>query len=229
VALVGSSTKLAKAIKKANGGVKEHGTIPVQAHHLLSSNVVIELDYEYRSRAKRLMANSAGYKLNAAPNGINLPTHFGHQMKIDKQRHCGNHWDTYYANVKAELRPIYDKFETEDVCKDPVARQKFLGKFKDAEDAVRAEVEGAPPSWWLYDWSEELWTHDYRDEGTGNMKLTRKPDKSYEAGKEWVAKKSSKGEIKRRYIEQKTGSSTKNVVNRQWYSVRSYAVPTGIY
>src|SRR5215472_9660668 len=83
-ALVGSSTALDAAILAAHGGVSPNGGIPDQAHHLLSSNVVISLDeeFEHTGTAGLKLAFASGYQLNAAPNGILLPTHFGHQMKV---------------------------------------------------------------------------------------------------------------------------------------------------
>jgi hypothetical protein len=224
MALEGSSTLLAKAIKAANGGVKPNGKIPDQAHHLLSSSVVIELDYEYRSRAKKLMANAAGYQLNAASNGIPLPTHFGHQKKLDRQRHRGNHYDKYYADVKGLLRPVYDKFETLNVCKEPTSSQ-FLAQFTDKENIVRSNIVSR--AWWLYDWSQPLFDEDYRDEGTGNLYLNRPPDTSQEVGMQWLTDKAD--DIKRRYTYKIVGGTKQIVVNEDWYRENTYPAPTSPY
>jgi hypothetical protein len=224
MALEGSSTVLGNAITAANGGVEPNGGIPDQAHHLLSSSVVIELDYEYRSRAKKLMANASGYQLNAAPNGILLPTHFGHQMKLNRQRHRGNHRERYYRDVKKILRPKYDKFETLDVCKEPTKSQ-FLACFTDAENLVRSNIVSRV--WWLYDWSQPLWDGDYRDEGTGDLSLNRPPDTSQETGKQWLTDKA--GDIKRRYMTITVGSTKRNIVNTKWYASHTYPKPGSIY
>jgi HNH/ENDO VII superfamily nuclease len=224
MALLGSSTALGNAITAANGGVEPNGGIPDQAHHLLSSSVVIELDYEYRSRAKKLMANASGYQLNAASNGILLPTHFGHQRKLDLQRHRGNHYNVYYENVRNELRPIYDKFETLNVCTEPT-KSKFLACFTDSEKAVRANIKNR--DWWLYDWSKKLWDGDYRDEGTGNLALSRPPFTSQETGLQWLTDKA--GDIKRRYTTVIVGSTKRNIVNTKWYTSHTYPAPGSIY
>jgi hypothetical protein len=223
MALEGDSTALAKAIFVENDCEEVNPDIPDQAHHLLSSNVVIALDFEFRSSAGKLMANAAEYQLNAASNGILLPTHFGHQRKLKLQRHCGNHTDEYYDNVERVLRKIYERYEDKDVCEDP-AKTNFLKAFEGAENTVRSNIKRRV--WWLYDWSKPLWDGDYRDEGTGNLESGRPPDISYEAGLEWLEEK--KDDIKRRYITQNRKGKDVKLVRAKWYTNHNYPKPSSI-
>lgn len=222
-ALVGSSSVLDAAILAAHGGVSPNGGIPDQAHHLLSSNVVISLDEEFEQTgtAGLKLAFASGYQLNAAPNGILLPTHFGHQMKVNLQRHCGNHYKKYYKNVENVLRPIYVAYQNQDVCNDP-ARSNLHKAFTGAENTVRSNIRSRV--WWLYEWSQPLWDHDYRDEGTGNLYLNRPPDIEAATGLQWL--KDKQGGIKRRYTKRKGGG---NIVKTKWYSNYSYPSPSSIY
>lgn len=233
MSLVGDSQALERAITRANGGVKPHGKVPVQAHHLLSSNVVVGLDakYEFLPANKALpqkLADAAGYLLNEAPNGLLLPYHFGHQMKLHLQRHCGDHFDEYYDNVRSVLEPTYQHYKTKDVCPGTPANTSFLQALKNAETTVKGNLSGDPPTWWLYEWSQPLWDNDYRDEGTGNLYLNRPPDISYKAGLAWVDDKVSKGEIKRRY-KKKRGSKNAYEVKKGWYRSHTYPPPSALY
>ena len=224
--LVGISAKLDAAIHAAHGGVSPNGGIPDQAHHLLSSNVVISLDdeFEQTGSAGLKLAFASGYQLNAAPNGILLPTHFGHQRKVNLQRHRGNHFNKYYKNVEKVLRPIYKDFKDLNVCKDP-ARSQLHQAFSGAENAARSNIRSR--AWWLYAWSEPLWDGDYRDEGTGNFYLNRPPDTAFEAGLQWL--QDTQGGIKRRYKKQQRKDGTANVVRTEFYSNNNYPSPSSIY
>jgi hypothetical protein len=225
-ALVGSSTKLASAIKKTMSAAKLAKRVPDEAHHLLSSKeVVIKLDAEFYANGHPtaadpdLMAASAGYELNGASNGIFLPAFFGHQMKVKRQRHKGNHRDLYYTTVEDIVRKIYEKFDGTDLCKDKKAKKKFLGAMKSAESNVRGKVSRR--SLWLYDWSKPLWDADYRDEGTGDLSVTRGPVIDAETGMDWLTQ--TAGKVKRRWILQ--GKKKRKVVDKAWYKGEGYPVP----
>lgn len=222
-ALVGSSTKLASAIKKTMSAAKLAKRVPDEAHHLLSSEeVVIMLDAEfYKNGHPDLMAASAGYDLNRASNGIFLPAFFGHQTKVNRQRHKGNHYDIYYSNVEGVVRPIYEKYDGQDLCKDPVAKKKFLGAISSAENNVRGKVRGR--TWWLYEWSKPLWKADYRDEGTGDLNVVRGPIIDAKTGMAWLKEKVDTGDVKRRWIEQ--GKKKRKVVDKAWYKGQGYDAP----
>jgi HNH/ENDO VII superfamily nuclease len=223
-ALVGCSTKLGNAIKKTMSAAKLAKRVPDEAHHLLSSKeVVIMLDADfYAAGHPNLMAASAGYELNGASNGIFLPAFFGHQMKVKRQRHKGNHYDIYYSKVEGVVRPIYEKFDGQNLCKDPKAKKKFLGAMKNAESNVRGKVSRR--TLWLYDWSKPLWDADYRDEGTGNLNVPRAPVTDWESGMDWL--KQTAGAVKRRWILQ--GKKKRKVVNKAWYGAQGYPKPGGL-
>lgn len=103
-----------------------------------------------------------------------------------------------------------------------VAKKQFLGKMKSAEDNVRGKVSGR--SLWLYDWSKPLWDADYRDEGTGDLNVTRPPDINAKIGMQWL--KETAGGVKRRWILQ--GKKKKKVVNKAWYGAQGYPKPGGL-
>jgi hypothetical protein len=217
--LVGDSTALGKAIMAQHYNVSPAGGIPDQAHHLLSSEVITEFETNYSQ-----LAWNSGYQLNGAGNGILLPTHFGHQMKVNLQRHCGYHYKTYMNNIRKLVRPIYNRYKNKDTCSDP-AKTNFNNALSGAENTVRSNIVSR--AWWLYDWSKPLWDGDYRDEGTGNLYLNRPPDTSYKAGLQWLIDK--QGGIKRRYTKQKKGNSYINVVKKKWYNDNTYPAPSSIY
>jgi hypothetical protein len=227
MSLVGNSSKLDTAIRRANGGVSPNGKIPDQAHHLLSSNVVIKLDDEFESKSKYglKLAFASGYLLNEAPNGIMLPTHFGHQRLLNLPTHRGNHYKKYYQNVENVLRPIYKAFKDFDVCNDSTAQAKLHAAFSGAENTTRSNIVSR--AWTLYAWSAKLWDEDYRDEGTGNLYLNRPHDPAFESGLQWVD--DTAGGIKRRYKKQKRKGGVANVVKTKWYSRYAYPPPPSIY
>ena len=209
-------TKAQKAKRKADD-------VPDEAHHLLSSKeVVIMLDAEFKANGHpNLMAASAKYQLNGASNGIFLPAFFGHQMKVNRQRHKGNHRKKYYSAVEEIVRPIYEKFDGQNLCKDPVAKAQFLDKMKSAESNVRGKVSRR--SLWLYDWSQPLWKSDYKDEGTGNLNVKRDPDFNAETGMDWL--NIPAGQPRRRWLEQ--GKNKRKVVNKKWYDDQGYPLVVG--
>ena len=219
MALFGNSTSLGKAIMAQHNKVSPTGGIPDQAHHLLSSEIIIEFENKYNE-----LADNSGYQLNGAANGIFLPTHFGHQMEVNLQRHCGYHWKIYMDNVRKLVRPIYERYKNKNTCKDP-AKTNFNNALSGAENAARSDVVSR--AWWLYKWSKPLWDGDYRDEGTGNLYLNRPPDTSCKVGLQWL--KNKQGDIKRRYTKRKRGHKNVNVVNAEWYTNNTYPPPSSIY
>src|SRR5262249_43470327 len=97
-----------------------------------------------------------------------------------------------------------------------------------AENIARSKLTGK--KWWLNEWSEPLWNGDYRDEGTGNLDVTRGPDTSADAGMEWLEQTKKPGAIKRRCIKQIIGNQIVFVVNNAWYSTYQYGpVPASPY
>jgi len=219
MALYGDSTALGKAIMAQHNNVSPTGGIPDQAHHLLGSEVIIEFENKYKK-----LAYKSGYQLNGASNGILLPTHFGHQMEVHLQRHCGYHYKQYWQNIRDLLTPIYNRYKNKDTCNDP-AKTNFNNALSGAENTTRANIKNR--AWWLYDWSKPLWDGDYRDEGTGNLYSNRSPDISYNVGLQWLIDK--QGDIKRRYTKRQQGGKKINVVNTKWYTDNTYPPPSSIY
>lgn len=219
MALFGNSTSLGKAIRAQHNYVSPPGDIPDQAHHLLMSEVIIEYENDYGN-----LADNAEYQLNGANNGILLPTHFGHQMKLNLPRHNGYHNNKYKKNIQNLVEPIYARYEGKNTCKDP-AKKNFNKALKTAEGTVRSNIVNRV--WWLYDWSKPLWDGDYRDEGIGNLYHNISPDTGYEVGLQWLTDK-QRG-IKRRYTKQRRGNKNVSVVNTKWYDDNDYAIPSSIY
>jgi hypothetical protein len=221
--LVGNSTALKDAIIAENGGVSPNGSIPDQAHHLLASNVVIEFDAKYSKKTNKYkkLAFASKYQLNAAPNGILMPTHFGHQEELDLPRHCGYHYKVYFDNIRALLTPIYNKFKNLNVCKEPF-KGNFHAELTSAESTAKSNVKNR--TWWLYEWSELLWVKNYKDEGTGNMFAKRGPVTSKNAGLDWAAKTTTP---KRRCLKVKVGNQETIVLNTDWYTNNTYPPPGG--
>lgn len=226
--LSGSSTKLAKAIVKA-GGVASTSKVPLQAHHLLASSVVIALDTQFyklgKKGKKKRFAFASGYDLNGKPNGINLPIRFGHQKALTLVRHRGRHGPPYFTEIETLLKPLYQDVldNGKDVC--GADKGAFLLDFAAKEKNVRGRITGKNPTLWLYDkWSEKLWNADYKDEGATVGKL-RSPYGIVDdaaAGLEWEQKMKP---VKRRHT--MTGPGKSAVLNTTWYSTRGYPTPKG--
>ena len=194
---------------------QNHG-YPVQAHHCISCSVIGEM----RKRDMARLAKESGYDVNNGNNGIALPAYFGHMRRDDKQRHRGGHWDTYYKNVEKTLDPIYEDYKDTKPCKDPVARKNILGDLTSAENSIRSKLEKR--TWWLYDWSKDLWNGDYRDEGAGNLNSGRAREGSSTAGQQWLTDYA--GQVKRRH--EVPGGKKK--LRTKWYSGYGYPVPGGL-
>jgi hypothetical protein len=191
---------------------QNHG-YPVQAHHCISCSVMADLEAGDMAR----LAEEAGYDINNGSNGIALPAYFGHMRKESKQRHRGGHWDKYYKNVEETLQPIYDKHKKAKPCSDPEARKNILGDLKSAENKIKVKL--TKRTWWLYEWSQQLYNGDYRDEGAGNLNSGRARETSSTAGLQWLSDYA--GTIKRRH-EIKGG---KILVRTQWYNKHGYPAP----
>jgi hypothetical protein len=180
------------------------------------SEIIVDFENVYENKAY-----DAGYDLNNASNGILLPTHFGHQKKVNRPRHRGYHSVTYVNKVFDVIEPIYHHYENQNTCQKPW-QERFINALLDAEKLVRTKVRTR--TWWLYSWSKLLWDEDYCDEGYTEAKLKSKSIKnrmtSRASGIQWV--KDRKGKIKRRYIEQKIGNSIKKVTNADWYTKNTY-------
>jgi hypothetical protein len=226
--LSGSSTKLAAAIKKAGNQLNSTSKLPMQAHHLLASSVVIALDTEFYKQGKKgkkkRFAFASGYDLNGAPNGINLPIRFGHQKALTLVRHRGRHGPPYFTEIRTLLEPIYQDVldKGKDVCPTGADNAAFLLDFEGAEKDVRSRLTGKNPTLWLYDkWSQQLWTGDYKDEGATVGKL-RSPYGIVDdaaAGLEWDQK------LKPMRRHTMTGPGKTAVLNATWYGSRGYPAP----
>lgn len=226
--LSGSSTKLAAAIKKAGQQLNSTSKLPMQAHHLLASSVVIALDTKFyklgKKGKKKRFAHASGYDLNGAPNGINLPIRFGHQAKLKLVRHRGRHGPPYFKEIETLLEPLYQDVldNGKDMCGADGAAFKL--NFAAKEKNVRGRITGTNPSLWLYEkWSEKLWNADYMDEGATVGKL-RSPYGIVDdaaAGLEWEQKMKP---IKRRHTMTGPGKKTA-VLNAVWYASRGYPTP----
>jgi hypothetical protein len=191
---------------------QNHG-YPVQAHHCISCSVMAALEGGDMAR----LAEESGYDINNGNNGIALPAYFGHMRKESRQRHRGGHWDKYYKNVEKTIQPIYDKFKNTKPCSDPEARKNILGELKSAEDDIKAKL--MKRTWWLYDWSQQLYNGDYRDEGAGNLNSGRAREGSSTSGLQWLTDYA--GQVKRRH-QVKSG---KESVRTTWYTNYGYPAP----
>ena len=197
--------------------LSENVGYPVQAHHCISCSVMAAVEGGKLAR----LAEEAGYDINNGNNGVALPAYFGHTRKDNLQRHRGGHWDKYYQNVEKKLQPIYDEHKGSKPCSDPAARKNILGDLQAAEDFIKDKLLSR--KWWLYDWSQDLYDGDYRDEGAGNLKSGRKRDGSSTSGQQWLA--DYKGnQVKRRH----KSLGSKNQLLSSWYKKYGYPVPGGL-
>lgn len=190
---------------------------PLQAHHCISCSVMSKL--EKRKLAKK--AEQSGYDINGRNNGIALPAYFGHQMLNKEMRHRGGHWDEYYDNVKKKLLPIYKKYKDKDLCENKKNQKNILADLQSAENDIKSKLKNK--KWWLYDWSDNLYNGDYRDEGDTNLRSARKREGASETGESWF-KKYGSAKIKRRY----KVSKGKEKVRTEWYGNYGYPVPSGL-
>jgi hypothetical protein len=189
---------------------------PVQAHHLISCSVMDK----FEKGKLRDLAKASGYDINSGNNGIALPAYFGHQRKDNKVRHRGGHWEDYYEKVRKELAKVYTDYEGTNPCDlEEEDRENIRGALQARENFIRRSLN-AKNSWWLYPWSEELWTKDYRDEGPATMNSSRKREGSYSAGEEWATKYTGR-QIKRRHRIVRD----KPVVRSEWYDKYDYPAP----
>jgi len=193
----------------------------VQAHHCISCSIIGESKY------KKLAdwAITSDYDINRGSNGIALPAYFGHMQVQKKQRHRGGHDEIYYKAVRKELDKLLKDLKGVDPCKSKQDRQDVLGALGGAESRLKAGLEGR--SIWLYDWSQKLWSKDYRDEGGTNMHSSRRREGSYSSGLEWVD--NFKGAVKRRHamITTRDGKERRKVLTK-WYAKYGYPVPGGL-
>lgn len=187
----------------------------VQAHHCISCSVMA--DHQAGDMAR--LAEESGYDINSGNNGVALPAYFGHMRKHDKQRHRGGHWDEYYKNVDKELAKIYKTHKNAKPCSDPEARKNILADLKSAEDKIKAKL--MDHKWWLYEWSEDLYNGDYRDEGAGAMNSARDREGSSTAGLQWLTDYAGPKAKRRHSV--KAGKSN---LLAAWYSAKyGYPVP----
>jgi hypothetical protein len=194
----------------------------VQAHHCISCSVIAEP--KYKTLAK--WAIDSDYDINRGNNGIALPAYFGHMRVENKQRHRGGHDQIYYNKVREELDALLEDLDGVDPCKNEKDRKSVLAALTGAENRIKAGLKGR--SIWLYDWSQKLWSKDYRDEGSTNMASGRRREGSKAAGLQWVENFGSR-EVKRRHAVGKDAKGRdKKVLLAKWYSAYAYPVPGGL-
>jgi hypothetical protein len=186
----------------------------VQAHHCISCSVMAE--HQGGKLAK--LAEDSGYDINTASNGIALPAYFGHSRKDNLQRHRGGHWQTYYDYVDKKLAGVYKEYKNADPCNDPEDAADILGALQAVESDIHAKLKNR--KLWLYDWSEDLWNADYRDEGTGNMNSGRNREGSSAAGSQWIVDFPAASHRRRHTV-----SGSKKSVRNAWYASYGYPVP----
>jgi len=191
----------------------------VQAHHLISCSVMAQL----ADGKMRLLAEESDYDINNGNNGIALPAYFGHQRKDDLPRHRGGHWEDYYEKVRSELAKIYKDYKDTNPCElEEKDRENIRGDLKACEDFIRGKLL-EKRSWWLYDWSKQLWKEDYRDEGGATMNSPRRREGSYSSGLEWATKYAGR-QIKRRH----RIVHDRRVLRDEWYDKWGYPLPDGL-
>jgi len=185
---------------------------PDQAHHLLSSNVLIKLEAKYGN-----LAENATYDLNRGSNGLLMPANYGHQKRPNLQRHRGGHTKEFYEKVREVVEPVYELHEGEDPCNDPVAKKNILGDLTSAENTAKGMLKSV--DWELYSNSKVLFDRDYRDEGVGDLSLDRLPFTDKASALKWLEDKAVG--IKRRY----QLVNGKEAVKTQFYTNEGYPVP----
>ena len=174
--------------------------------------MILKLEVKYDDLAER-----ATYDVNRGSNGILLPTFYGHQKHPNLQRHRGGHSKKLYNKVKDLVEPIYEEYEDENPCDDPLARKNILGDLTGAENTARSNIESI--AWELYKHSKRLFDGDYRDEGLGELSLDQPPITNKASGVRWLRDKAN--DIKRRY----KIVNGKEVVKTEFYSDEGYPVP----
>lgn len=194
----------------------------VQAHHCISCSIIGEKKY------KKLAdwAIASDYDINRGNNGIALPAYFGHMRVENKQRHRGGHDEIYYNKVREELDALLEDLDGVDPCKNAKDRASVLGALTGAENRLKAGLKNR--SIWLYDWSQKLWSKDYRDEGGTNMASGRRREGSYSSGMQWVDNFAG-GQVRRRHaVARSPKGRQKKVLLAKWYSSYGYPVPGGL-
>jgi hypothetical protein len=210
--MVGDSGQLRNNINAQHQPDSGPNDYPDQAHHLLSSNVIIKLEAKYAD-----LAHNSGYDLNRGSNGLLMPAFYGHQKHPNLQRHRGGHSKAFYGLVHDLVDPIYQVYKGKNPCEDEELKKKILGDLKGAEDEAKANLKSV--DWELYSFSKALFDGDYRDEGVGDLSLDRPPFIGKASGKEWLVTKAAG--LKRRY----QGPDGKEVVKTEFYTGEGYPVP----
>lgn len=217
-AFKGRSGSLRRYIKKILGLAIKQSEMPNQAHHALSSSVILALDADPKYQPE--LAETSGYDINNANNGILMPARYGHQKRMNLQRHEGGHSEKYYDKVREHIEPIWKDYKDLDHCNDPQGVEDLLADLAGKENSAKTRIKNL--KWELYDRSKELYTKDYKDEGQGDMSnLSRPHDPSRASGLGWLDVEAQGNNIRRRY-EVKNG---KKVVYTNFYTTRGYPPP----
>jgi hypothetical protein len=210
--MVGDSGLLRSAINAQHQQATGQPDFPDQAHHLLSSNVVLKLEAKFDK-----LAEKAGYDVNRGSNGLLMPANYGHQRWPALQRHRGGHSRDLYAKVNDLVEPVYDAYEDKLPCPDDQTKKNILGDLKGAEDSAKANLKSI--DWELYKNSKVLYDRDYRDEGVGDLSLVRPAFTDKASGMKWLQDKASG--LKRRY----QGAPGAETVRTTFYDGEGYPVP----
>lgn len=217
-AFKGRSSSLRRAIKRCLGQAIKQSEMPNQAHHALSSSVILELDAKPEYGPK--LAEKAGYNINNANNGILMPARYGHQKAMNLQRHEGGHSEAYYTKVRELIEPIWEDYKNLDHCKDPQGVTDLLADLADNENVAKTQISDI--GWELYARSKELFTKDYKDEGQGDLSNKSRPnDPSRASGLGWIGFEAIGNNLRRRY-EVKNGEK---VVYAGFYDYYGYPSP----
>src|SRR5262245_50514842 len=149
MSMVGDSGALRSAINAQHQAGSGPNNYPDQAHHLLSSNVILKLEAKYAK-----LAEKAGYDLNRGSNGLLMPSNYGHQKHPNLQRHRGGHSKELYQKVNDLVEPVYQDYEGTDPCSDEEVKKNILGDLKAKEDRARGFIKDV--DWELYSFSKAL-------------------------------------------------------------------------
>jgi hypothetical protein len=212
MSFVGDSGALRNAINAQHQQSAGQSDYPDQAHHLLSSNVLLKLEAKYAK-----LAEKATYDLNRGSNGLLMPTLYGHQKHPNLQRHRGGHRQELYAKVFDLVEPVYELYKGKNPCEDEEAKKNILDDLTASENDARDAIKNL--DWELYSNSKNLYVADYRDEGVGDLSLDRPAFTAKADGERWLIDKAVG--IKRRY-ELVNGTE---VVRKDFYTRNGYPDP----
>lgn len=134
----------------------------------------------------------------------------------NEQRHSGGHSEQYYTYVRKKLDSLYKKYKDTNPCKDKKAKKGINDGLMSIQITIFNDLVDRKV--WLYEWSEELYNEDYREEGPGDLTMDNRQGDS-KAGLAWV--KQHKGKPRRKHF--KNGNLMK-----AWYVSKGFPVPSSV-